>query len=193
MIHVAVIAEPYVEHILQGRKRVELRLSVARQPWHGHVFAGERIYFKVRGGDIVGTAIVQRVHTYPIESAEDLEALRKELTEPALAPPEFWEYKSDARHAVAIWLSAPERVAYGPRLDARSGYNPRTAWCTLPDVADVYPQCLSPQNESDVAFVDPLKEDTELRNDADITSESRSSRTALPPPSGHTPPKRRSA
>lgn len=192
MIHVAVIAPQYLAPILDGRKRVELRLSRIRQPWHTHVHRGERIYFKIRGGPIAATAIIQRVHTYPINTPADLDAIRRELSEPASAPDRFWLAKSRARHAVAIWLSAPEAITFGPDLVGAVRCNTRPAWCVLPDTCDVYPQCLDTPEAGEpaqVAFIDPL---IELPTPITTTG-SRSSRTAPRPPGAHTPRQRRSA
>lgn len=192
MIHVAVIAPQYLGPILNGSKRVELRLSRVRQPWHSHVRRGERIYFKVRGGPIAATAIIQRVHTYPINGPADLDAIRRELFEAVAAPDQFWIAKARARHAVAIWLSAPEAIMCGPDLSAAVRYNRRTAWSVLPDTCDVYPQCLDtpgPTRDADAVFIDPLAEAPKPIN----PTESRSSRTAPPPPDARTPRQRRSA
>lgn len=194
MIHVAVIAPKYLDAILEGRKRVEMRLSLRKQPWHGHVRAGERLYFKVRGGPIVATAIIARVHTYPINSTTDFKALRREFEPHVQAGAKFWRAKSRSRHCVAIWLNCPERVAYGPPICPGKDYNPRSAWCVLSDHLDVYPACLPERVASPLEgeFTDPIAE-LHATPPTLTTTSPQSSRTAPHPQAERTPSQRRSA
>lgn len=189
MIHVAVISPRLIPAILDGSKRVEMRLSVNRQPWHGQVGVGERIYFKARGGAILATALVERVRTYPVATRSDLSAIRGELEHFVLGGSAFWRAKAGARHAVAVWLAAPEPTSFGPALTPGKDYNPRTAWCVLPDAADVYPQCLLEGEEAEDRFFDPLLEQEPVVR----SSAPQSSRTGPRPPDARTPHLRHSA
>jgi hypothetical protein len=61
LIHIAVLIQPYLDFILQGKKTVESRLTMqARDPFD-NIEKGERIYFKQSSGPYRATAIADQV------------------------------------------------------------------------------------------------------------------------------------
>lgn len=158
MIHVAVIHAPQVAPIMDGRKTVELRLSLQRQPWHGLVRAGERVYFKHRGGPIFATALIRLVRHHVFTTREDLREFRRSYAHAACEPTEFWNQRRASRHGVAVFFTGVEPVFHGPALIPGISSSQQAAWHALPDHEDVYPLC-SVGVEADAAvFVDPLLE-----------------------------------
>ena len=62
--HVALVRPEYAEAILNGRKRVESRLSRMRCEPFGRVAPGDRVFFKETGGPFRACARIARVARY---------------------------------------------------------------------------------------------------------------------------------
>ena len=53
--HLVILKKPYLNMILEGKKRIELRLHKTRRPAFGHVFAGDRLFLKASSGPVCAT------------------------------------------------------------------------------------------------------------------------------------------
>ena len=63
-LHLAILVEPYLQFILEGRKTVESRFSVRRGAPYGTVQRGDVVVLKRSGGPVVGLAQVAHVWFY---------------------------------------------------------------------------------------------------------------------------------
>jgi ASC-1-like (ASCH) protein len=53
-LHLAILNEPYLEYILQGKKTIESRFSLTRVPPYKQVSKGDIVFLKQYGDPIVG-------------------------------------------------------------------------------------------------------------------------------------------
>jgi ASC-1-like (ASCH) protein len=134
MIHVAVLRAEYVAPLLEGRKKVELRLSLQRRTPFGEVAAGEWVYFKQTGGGFKVRARVERAEYIECLTPLGVTELRDRLEGAVLGGEAFWEGKREARYATILWLTAIEPANEGPDYSS-TGQSPRQAWFVLPESA----------------------------------------------------------
>ena len=103
-LHVAVLLEPFLSFVLDGRKTVESRFSARRHAPYQAVHQGDVILLKRSAGPIVGIAIARRTWFYwvtPMALAEIKESFAESLCARDEA---FWDARRDASYATLIEL-----------------------------------------------------------------------------------------
>lgn len=126
-LHIAVLVEPYLSLVLEGRKTVESRFGVHRRPPYDAVFAGDVILLKRVAGPIVGVACATRTWCFPVNAAT-LGEIRRAFEDRICAVSEsFWEEKRSAHFATLIELGEVTGVAAPVPCDKRD----RRGWVTL--------------------------------------------------------------
>lgn len=138
-IHAAILLPRYIEAILRGEKTIESRLLSQQREPIGRVHAGERLYFKEKGGPFRVTALAARVEHHLNLSPRGVRELKKTYNDRILGDEAYWLAKAQARHATLVWLCDVEPISAGPLYRPR----PRAAWFVLPARLDVYPACLA--------------------------------------------------
>ena len=103
-VHLAVLLEPFLQHVLEGTKTVESRFSVRQAAPYGRVKAGDVLLLKRVGGPVVGMCEVANVWQYDVDP-ESLSELRSEFAAALCAQdPEFWDERSSASFATLMRL-----------------------------------------------------------------------------------------
>lgn len=126
-LHVAVLVEPYLSLVLEGRKTVESRFGVQRRAPYDAVFAGDVILLKRVAGPIVGVACATRTWCLSVNAAT-LGGIRRSFGERICAADDaFWEERRGARYATLIELAEATSVAEPVSCDKRD----RRGWVTL--------------------------------------------------------------
>ncbi len=138
MIHVAILYEKYLRAILEGRKTIEMRLTLTNRAPFEAIEAGERLYLKRSGGPFRATAIADHVMFVRDLCPSDIARIRRDYNEWIGADGEAWNARRHARYASLIWLRDVEPIRFGPRMKPHHG----VAWQCLPEREDVYPACL---------------------------------------------------
>lgn len=109
-VHLAVLVEPFLTHILEGQKKLESRFSKRRSLPFGRIAARDIIVLKRSGGPIVGVCEAAAVWSFPITSL-DLEQLRPALEGPLCANgDDFWQARADSRFVTLISVTRVERI-----------------------------------------------------------------------------------
>jgi len=103
-LHLAVVAQGYIQLILRDVKTVEARLSVTRQPPFGRVDRGDVIAMKRVSGPIVAIGIASRVWSYELEQG-DLLRIEKEFGDRVAADATFWRRRTTLGYATLIELT----------------------------------------------------------------------------------------
>lgn len=129
-VHLAIVEPRYLEMIVAGEKTVECRLSRARREPLGSIAAGERIYFKARGGGVGCSAVATRVEEFHGLSERGVAALRQRYDAMVRGEDAFWTERLGARYAVLVHLGSPRLEAHGPAFKPKLG--DRRAWFVLP-------------------------------------------------------------
>lgn len=131
MQHVVIVREPFASAIAGGRKRVEARLSQARQVPFGVVAPGDVLWFRRAGGGYVARALVRRVTSRSGLTPRGVGALRRRFARRVGAGDEFWSARSQAKYATLVEFERVEPTAQGPIVRKRAG--DRRAWLVLGD------------------------------------------------------------
>ena len=119
--HVAILRQPYLDMILDGKKVVESRLSARKIAPYGRVHKGDLVYLKLSGGDIVGTAVVDS--TVSVSGTNEwVLSLRDKWNDQIHGDDAYWESKSNARYGTLIWLTDIQRITPIPykKRDSRA-------------------------------------------------------------------------
>ncbi|MEO0586282.1 MAG: ASCH domain-containing protein [Planctomycetota bacterium] len=136
-VHVAILKPVYARAILAGRKTIESRMTATRQPPHGCVAAGERIFLKESGGPFVGMARVAKVEAWDDASESVVRDIWRNHHAQIGGDPAYWKSKLASRYVTLVWLRAVEPIDVGPAYRVAN----MRAWYALDDtsspVADV--------------------------------------------------------
>lgn len=114
MKHLAIFTGNLGEDILSGKKTIESRFSKSRIVPFGAVSAGDLVYIKPSGKDIIGQFRVQKVITYDGLTGEDILSLQKQYGSGIAADESFWGSKKDSKYATLIFIGATTRFITSP-------------------------------------------------------------------------------
>ena len=125
-IHLAILVEPYLQYVLDGRKSIESRFSARRIPPFEGVRAGDVLVLKRSGGPVVGLCEIHHIWSYRLDSASWTH-IRKEFAESLCAQdPSFWEVRRNAAFATLMRI---RHVLAVPPIEYRK--RDRRAWVTI--------------------------------------------------------------
>jgi hypothetical protein len=100
-IHLAVMIEPYLTYILEGKKTIESRFSKhAIAPFY-QIEPGELVLLKLTGGPVVGCFMADSVEFVNLDDRERAR-LRQDYSEAICADAEFWKAREDKRYATLV-------------------------------------------------------------------------------------------
>jgi hypothetical protein len=108
-LHVAVMREPYLTLLLEGRKTVESRFSVNRVCPFDAVEVGDVLVLKAQSGPVVGLALVEHTAFYVLDP-DTLAKIRREFTSRICADGAFWRARANARYGSLLRVAAPLRI-----------------------------------------------------------------------------------
>ena len=108
-VHLAVLVEPYLTYLLEGRKTVESRFSVNRNAPYEQVCKGDVIVLKRSSGPVVGFCRVSNVWFYRIipDTWAEIERFASAL---CMDDSEFWQSKKAASYATLMQVEGVTRV-----------------------------------------------------------------------------------
>lgn len=131
-VHIAILAPPYDQMIVDGRKRIETRLTKGPRPPFGAVAPGDVIYIKRSGGPFVARAEAARVLMVDQLTPEAIDELAGQYNKWIGGNDDYWRAKRSCRYATLIWLRNIDLVSVGPRYRVQH----MRAWYVLDDEAD---------------------------------------------------------
>ena len=103
-LHLAILVEPYLQFILEGRKTVESRFSVRRCAPYESVQRGDIVFLKRSSGPIVGLCQIADAWFYRLDP-DSWSMIRKEFTQALCAQdPSFWQARRHATFATLMRL-----------------------------------------------------------------------------------------
>ena len=141
--HVAILQNPYLDLVLNGRKTAESRFGKRRSSPYGQVRRGDILILKEAGGPICGVALVRDVDYFgPLQRTGVLSLFRQFASQLQLQRG-FRRIKSDAKYATIIHLQSVMRLS---RLSLAK--RDRRAWVSLtPRQSPLYPATEEPGTE----------------------------------------------
>lgn len=110
-LHVAVMHEPYLGLVLEGRKTIESRFSINRICPFDAVEPGDVLALKAQSGPVVGLAVVEHAAFYELDP-HTWRALRRDFAAPLCASDDaFWHQRAHARYASLLRVRAAVGIA----------------------------------------------------------------------------------
>lgn len=101
-IHIAVMVEPYLTLILEGKKTIESRFSKKRiSPFH-RVEQGDIVILKRSGGGYVGVFEAGEVLFFEPKNSFDIQKIKEKYNDLLCISDDFWELKKDSHYATLI-------------------------------------------------------------------------------------------
>jgi len=102
--HLVILKEPYLNMILKGRKRIELRLYKTRRPSLGRVQPGDKLFLKVSSGPVCATATARVAKNYENLTPEQILEIKRLYNHDIAGPDEYWQSKMDCKFCFLVWL-----------------------------------------------------------------------------------------
>ena len=102
--HLVILKKPYLELILEGRKRIELRLYKSKHPAFGRVYAGDKLFLKISSGPVCATATVKAVKSFDNLTPERILDLKQRYNHDIGGGDEYWQSKMDSKYCLLVWL-----------------------------------------------------------------------------------------
>lgn len=102
--HLVILKQPYLNAILEGRKKIELRLTKTRHHGFGRVFAGDKLFIKESSGPVCATAIVKAVKNYEHLRPEKILEIKNIYNHDIGGGDEYWQSKMDSKFGFLVWL-----------------------------------------------------------------------------------------
>lgn len=129
--HLAILVEPFLTYILEGKKTVESRFSAIPCPPYGRVNKGDVILLKQSGGPINAISLVTSVWSYKLDPASWTEV--KQFSDALCAyDSSFWAERENASYATLMCLSEVSRIG-----DFRIPKHDRRGWVVLHDSNEI--------------------------------------------------------
>ena len=124
--HLAIIAQPYLNFILDGTKRIESRFSKVKSAPFGKIKTGDIVYMKIPSGPVLGQFTVAKVETFEnLQEQQKIEIYEKHFNSIfvvdwlASSMPDKWV---QSKHATLIHIRDVKRypsAIYIPKKDRR--------------------------------------------------------------------------
>jgi len=132
-VHLAILVEPYLGLILEGKKTVESRFGVQRCAPHGQVAPHDIILLKRVSGPVVGICRVRETWFFDLKRTT-IDALRARFSRPLCAEdPAFW---AERAHTTLATLMSIDLVMSIDPIDVAK--RDRRGWVTLRPPATLF-------------------------------------------------------
>lgn len=114
MKHLAIFSGNLAEEILVGRKTIESRFSKSKIPPFGVISAGDLVYIKPSGKDIIGQFRVQKVVFIDGMTEKDLEDIKVKFGSAIASRNEYWESKKGSKYGTLIFIGVTTKFITSP-------------------------------------------------------------------------------
>lgn len=108
--HLVILKQPYLNAILEGRKRIESRFTKTRRYAFGRVEAGDKLFLKVSSGPVCATASVAAVKNFENLTPEKILELKQQYNHDISGGEDYWRSKMDCRFGFLVWLEDVEPI-----------------------------------------------------------------------------------
>lgn len=108
--HLAILKKPYLDKILNGSKKIELRLTKTAVPPFGSIDNEDIIFLKESSGPVCAVAQVAEIKQLSNLDPNKINDLKKQYNHLICGEDAFWQFKSDCKFAVLLWLNNIKRI-----------------------------------------------------------------------------------
>lgn len=112
-VHLAVMVEPYLTYILEGKKRIESRFSKHAIAPYYQIGPGELVLLKLTGGPVVGCFMADTVEFVTLNDQERAR-LKQDYNEAICADDDFWKAREDKRYATLVGVRNARELRPAP-------------------------------------------------------------------------------
>jgi ASC-1-like (ASCH) protein len=126
--HLVILKKPYLNAILEGRKRIESRFYKAKGHGFGCVFAGDKLFLKISSGPVCATATVEAVKYFQNLTPEKILELKNQYNCDIDGDDDVWREKMDCTCGFLVWLKDVKTIE--PVLINKKDWR---AWVVLTD------------------------------------------------------------
>ncbi|MBI2017733.1 ASCH domain-containing protein [Candidatus Daviesbacteria bacterium] len=112
--HLAIFKGEGAEDILSGKKTIESRFSKAKIAPYGKISAGDLVYIKPSGGDIIGQFRVKKVIFFDGLEVEDIKEIQLNYARFIVAGKEYWKGKEAAKYGTLIFIGESAQFLTSP-------------------------------------------------------------------------------
>ncbi|MGA2915681.1 MAG: ASCH domain-containing protein [Sedimentisphaerales bacterium] len=109
--HLVILKKYYLDKILDGSKRVELRLTKTAVPPFGCSAAGDILVLKESSGPVCAVAQVSAVKQVSNLTPVKIAQLKTQYNHLICGADAYWQFKSDSQFAVLLWLKNVKSIA----------------------------------------------------------------------------------
>ncbi len=102
--HLVILKKAYLDMILEGKKRIELRLYKTKHPVLGRVFAGDKLFLKVSSGPVCAIATVEKVKTFGNLTPGKILDLKQRYYHDIGGGDGYWQSKMECKYCLLVWL-----------------------------------------------------------------------------------------
>jgi len=102
--HLAIFKKGAGERILDGTKKIETRFSKMKLAPFLQISAGDLVYIKPTGKDIIGQFRVKKVHFYDGLDMDEIKEIKLKYGEKIVADEEYWQRKNGSKYASLIFI-----------------------------------------------------------------------------------------
>lgn len=112
--HLAIFKGEGAELILSGKKSIESRFSKRKDPPYGAISAGDLIFIKPSGKDIIGQFRVKKVIFFDGLEADDVYGIREKYGKALAVGDVYWKGKDTARYGTLIFIGEVDPFITSP-------------------------------------------------------------------------------
>jgi len=109
-IHLAILKKPYLEAILEGRKKVESRFSRTRRGYFESINPQDKVFFKVSSGPVRGVATIDEVRSFCELRPIKMQQLKEQYNHLILGSEEYWQSKLNCKFGLLLWLKEVKEI-----------------------------------------------------------------------------------
>ena len=102
--HLAILKKPYLEAILDGRKRIESRFSKTRRYAFGRVLPDDKLFFKISSGPVCAVATVAAVKNFENLTPGQIAEIKQQYNHYIVGNDEYWHSRTNCKFGFLVWL-----------------------------------------------------------------------------------------
>jgi ASC-1-like (ASCH) protein len=102
--HLVILKKPYLDAILDGRKRVESRFSKSNFYTLVGVTAGDKLFLKISSGPVCAVATVATVKNFENLTEEKMSEIKEQYDHLIGGDDKYWQKKADCKFGFLVRL-----------------------------------------------------------------------------------------
>jgi ASC-1-like (ASCH) protein len=108
--HLVILKKPYLDAILEGRKKIESRFTRTRHHGFGRVGAGDKLFLKLSSGPVCAMATAAAVKNFENLTPEKIIQLKQQYNQDICAGDGYWSSKMNCGFGFLVWLQGVKPI-----------------------------------------------------------------------------------